>query len=181
MISAIINVLQQLAPETGNDYGLCTQEQDSQGKKHVVQYVGGGQGQRVDSESFSYWRITGPVKQTDAEDGTGCSTATKFVIPLRYVLCGERDTCGTGQLSGAVRDMRARRTTKAIERTFQAIDAKIASTSIELDPARARTEFVGKPVPLHLSITYADLLVEVTASDACLLECEPIGVNVPAY
>ena len=91
MITAIINILQQVAPVTGNDYGLCTIETDEAGDKHIVQYVGGGQARRVGGETFSYWRVTGKVTQKRRDDLSGCEGSTQYTVPLRYVIALPRD------------------------------------------------------------------------------------------
>jgi hypothetical protein len=179
MISAIINVLEQVAPKVGVAYGLCTQETDEAGKKWIVQYVGGGQAKRVEGPSWSYWRVTGAIKQKRTSDLTGCMDATLFSVPLRYVLCGDRDVCGPEPLNSVAMTMRSK--AKYVERTLGAFMAEMNSASVETDPNRGRQEIVDTPVPLHMAIGYIDLTIDVTGTEECLLACDPLEQNVPTY
>lgn len=175
MITGIINILDQVTPKVGTSYGLCTIETDDSGTKRVIRYVGGDQANLVSGESWCYWRVTGSVKQKrSAIDG--CSGATQFTFPLRYVLCEERTVCGPESLNALAMTMRG--LGKYIERSLQAMIVEMNTASVECDPSRGRQELPDATPPLKLAIGYIDLVVDVTA-DSCLLNCEPITVTLP--
>ena len=175
MITAIINVLQQVAPVTGKDYGLCTIETDESGKRTIVQYVGGGQARRVEGETFSYWRVTGKVTQKRRDDLSGCEGSTQYIVPLRYVIAVSRDLCGPEQLTEVA--ARMRRVGKSIETALTAIMVELPGASVEVDPAKGMAEVLDTPIPLHIGVGYIDISVEVTG-DRCIETCEPIAVVV---
>jgi hypothetical protein len=179
MIQAIINVLDQAGVVVGTSYGLCTHEVDTAGKRWAVQHVGGTSAQRVSGPSWSYWRVVQPIRQRRSDALIGSNDATDYTITLRYVVCGERELCAPDVINNVV--TRMRHLEKYIQRSIQAVMVRIDAASIETDPQRAAREVADTPVPLHLAIAYADLEIQVTATEACLQLCSEMEQTIPTY
>lgn len=179
MIDLLISLLDtRLASSLPVDtrYGLCERVKTDQGER-PVKYTGGGQMVHVvedASGNVSYWRVTGPVRQSRADIGEACS-GIEWRFPLRLVFFLDRASEVCDGISKAVGDVgiALKQSERAAEDAIGAVSVSLTDARSETDATRAaQNEAPGLILPPQRAMCYVDVEVVAKGNEACFNSCD---------
>lgn len=161
--------------------GLCELHR-VEGGTMPVKHTGQGSFEPVATDvagSFSYWRLSGRLREDAAEIAGSCSDGFTAEIPLRFVALLDREQCGAVEDAARAAASDARASLPVLRQTLKAALVMARSTAIDaVTDSVYRAEFSGAGFGMpgaDKALVAIDITLQVTGRASCFDPCDDSG------